>query len=578
MTTDAPALAPRPRTNYLNANYGVVSWLLTTDHKRIAILYLISITAMFALGGMFAVAIRLELITPAGDLFQSETYNKLFTMHGIVMVFFFLIPSIPAVLGNFLIPLMIGARDLAFPRINLLSWYIYVIGALFTLYALVNGGVDTGWTFYPPYSTSFSNSQVLAAGLGVFVTGFSSILTGLNFIVTIHKMRAPGLTWFRLPLFVWAHYATSLIMILGTPVIAVTVLMVALERTLHLGIFDPALGGDPVLFQHLFWFYSHPAVYIMILPSMGVISELVTCFSRKRIFGYEVIAASSLAIAIIGFLVWGHHLFPAGQSAYTGLVFSLLSYMVAIPSAIKVFNWTATMYRGSIKLDTPMLYVMGFLGLFTIGGLTGLFLAAVGLDIHVHDTYFIVAHFHYIMVGGAIMGYLGGLHFWWPKITGRLYPEMWARVAAVDRVRGLQPHVLPPVHRRVPRDAAALPHLQRGVPGPERDVVRGRVHPRRGLPAADALLRLVDALRRRGARQSLGRHGPGVADAFAAGDGELPRAAGRGRGSVRVRQGAGGDRCLKPRTTTPPSPTTSRTSASRRRPPASGCGCSSPRR
>jgi cytochrome c oxidase subunit 1 len=386
---------------------------------------------MFFLGGSFAVAIRLELVTPAGDLFQSETYNKLFTMHGIVMVFFFLIPSIPAVLGNFLIPLMIGARDLAFPKLNLASWYIFVFGALFTLYAIVNGGVDTGWTFYPPYSTSFSNTQVLAAGLGVFITGFSSILTGLNFIVTIHKMRAPGLTWFRLPLFVWAHYATSLIMVLGTPVIAVTILMVALERTLHLGIFDPALGGDPVLFQHLFWFYSHPAVYIMILPAMGVISEVVTCFSRKRIFGYEVIAASSLAIAIIGFLVWGHHMFPAGQSTYAGVVFSLLSYLVAIPSAIKVFNWTATMYKGSIKLDTPMLYAIGFLGLFTIGGLTGLFLAAIGLDIHVHDTYFVVAHFHYIMVGGAIMGYLGGLHFWWPKISGRLYPEMWARVAAV---------------------------------------------------------------------------------------------------------------------------------------------------
>jgi cytochrome c oxidase subunit 1 len=347
------------------------------------------------------------------------------------MVFFFLIPSIPAVLGNFLIPLMIGARDLAFPKLNLASWYIFVFGALFTLYAIVNGGVDTGWTFYPPYSTSFSNTQVLAAGLGIFITGFSSILTGLNFIVTIHKMRAPGLTWFRLPLFVWAHYATSLIMVLGTPVVAVTILMVALERTLHLGIFDPTLGGDPVLFQHLFWFYSHPAVYIMILPAMGVISEVVTCFSRKRIFGYEVIAASSLAIAILGFLVWGHHLFPAGQSTYAGLVFSLLSYLVAIPSAIKVFNWTATMYRGSIKLDTPMLYAIGFLGLFTIGGLTGLFVAAVGVDIHVHDTYFVVAHFHYIMVGGAIMGYLCGLHFWWPKISGRLYPEMWARVAAV---------------------------------------------------------------------------------------------------------------------------------------------------
>jgi cytochrome c oxidase subunit I len=437
MTTTTPAdfaiadAPPRQRTNYLNANYGVLSWLLTVDHKRIAILYLASISAMFFLGGSFAVAIRLELVTPAGDLFQSETYNKLFTMHGIVMVFFFLIPSIPAVLGNFLIPLMIGARDLAFPRLNLASWYIYIFGAAFTMFAIVNGGVDTGWTFYPPYSTTYSNTQVLAAGLGIFITGFSSILTGLNFIVTIHKMRAPGLTWFRLPLFVWAHYATSLIMVLGTPVIAVTILMLALERTLHLGVFDPTLGGDPVLFQHLFWFYSHPAVYIMILPAMGVISEIVTCFSRKRIFGYEVIAASSLAIAIIGFLVWGHHLFPAGQSAYAGLVFSLLSYLVAIPSAIKVFNWTATMYKGSIKLDTPMLYVMGFLGLFTIGGLTGLFLAAIGLDIHVHDTYFVVAHFHYIMVGGAIMGYLGGLHFWWPKITGRMYPEMWARVAAV---------------------------------------------------------------------------------------------------------------------------------------------------
>ena len=417
--------------NYLNNGHSLGSWLLTKDHKRIAILYLISISAMFFLGGSFAVAIRLELVTPAGDLFQSETYNKLFTMHGIVMVFFFLIPSVPAVLGNFLIPLMIGARDLAFPRLNLASWYVYVFGAAFTLYAIVNGGVDTGWTFYPPYSTTYSNTQVLAAGLGIFITGFSSILTGLNFIVTIHRMRAPGLTWFRLPLFVWAHYATSLIMVLGTPVVAVTVLMVALERTLHLGIFDPTLGGDPVLFQHLFWFYSHPAVYIMILPSMGVISEVVTCFSRKRIFGYEVIAASSLAIAIIGFLVWGHHLFPAGQSAYAGLVFSLLSYLVAIPSAIKVFNWTATMYKGSIKLDTPMLYALGFIGLFTIGGLTGLFLAAIGLDVHVTDTYFVVAHFHYIMVGGAIMGYLGGLHFWWPKITGRKYVESWGKISSL---------------------------------------------------------------------------------------------------------------------------------------------------
>jgi cytochrome c oxidase subunit I len=417
--------------NYLNNGHGLKSWLLTKDHKRIALLYLVSITLFFVIGGFFAMLIRLELLTPAGDLLASETYNKMFTMHGVVMVFFFLIPSIPATLGNFLIPIMVGAKDLAFPRINLLSWYIYVLGGIFTLVAALSGGVDTGWTFYTPYSTAAANGHVITAALGVFITGFSSILTGLNFIVTIHRMRAPGLTWFRLPLFVWSHYATSLIMILGTPVIAITVLLVAAERALHLGIFDPALGGDPVLFQHLFWFYSHPAVYIMILPAMGVISEIVQAFTRKNIFGYSFIAFSSLAIAIIGFLVWGHHIFVAGQSVYAGMVFSFLSFVVAIPSAIKVFNWTATIYKGSVSFDSPMLYAFGFIGLFTIGGLTGLFLAAMGLDIHVHDTYFVVAHFHYIMVGGAIMGYLGGLHYWWPKISGRLYPEGWAKFSAL---------------------------------------------------------------------------------------------------------------------------------------------------
>jgi cytochrome c oxidase subunit 1 len=417
--------------NYLNNGHGLASWLLTKDHKRIALLYLASITVFFALGGLFATIVRLELMTPAGDVLSSETYNKMFTMHGVVMVFFFLIPSIPTVLGNFFLPIMVGAKDLAFPRINLLSWYIYVVGGLFTLVAALSGGVDTGWTFYTPYSTAAANGHVVTAALGVFITGFSSILTGLNFIVTVHRMRAPGMTWFRMPLFVWAHYATSLIMILGTPVIAITVLLVAAERALHFGIFDPALGGDPVLFQHLFWFYSHPAVYIMILPAMGVISEIVQAFSRKNVFGYSFIAFSSLGIAIIGFLVWGHHIFVAGQSVYAGLIFSFLSFLVAIPSAIKVFNWTATIYRGSVLLDSPMLYAFGFIGLFTIGGLTGLFLAAIGLDVHVHDTYFVVAHFHYIMVGGAIMGYLGGLHYWWPKISGRMYSEGWAKFAAL---------------------------------------------------------------------------------------------------------------------------------------------------
>ena len=425
---DLPA---EPRVNYLNSTYGLKSWLLTRDHKRIALLYLASVTVFFFLGGLFAVLIRLELLTPAGDLVQSETYNKLFTMHGVVMVFFFLIPAIPAVLGNFLIPMMIGAKDLAFPRLNLLSWYIYVGGGLFTLWSIVHGGVDTGWTFYTPYSTTYSNSHVIVTAVGIFITGFSSILTGLNFIVTIHTMRAPGLTWFRLPLFVWSHYATSLIMVLGTPVIAVTILMVGVERLFHLGIFDPRLGGDPILFQHLFWFYSHPAVYIMVLPAMGVVSELVTTFSRKNIFGYKFVAFSSMAIAVLSFLVWGHHMFVSGQSVYAGLIFSILSFLVAIPSAVKVFNWTATMYKGSISYRTPMLYAFGFIGLFTIGGLTGMFLAAIGLDVHVHDTYFIVAHFHYIMVGGTIMAYMGGIHYWWPKISGKLYPEGWARFSAL---------------------------------------------------------------------------------------------------------------------------------------------------
>jgi cytochrome c oxidase subunit I len=349
----------------------------------------------------------------------------------VVMIFFFLIPAIPGVLGNFLIPIMIGARDLAFPKLNLASWYIFMIGATFTTYSVVTGGLDTGWTFYTPFSTASSTSAVVPAALGIFINGFSSILTGLNFIVTIHRMRAPGMTWFRLPLFVWSHYATSLIMVLGTPVLAITIVLVAAERIFSFGIFDPARGGDPVLFQHLFWFYSHPAVYIMVLPAMGVISELIAAFCRKQVFGYTFVAFASLGIAILGFLVWGHHMFVAGQSVYAALIFSILSFLVAIPSAVKVFNWTATMYKGSISWETPMLYAIGFIGLFTIGGLTGLFLAAVGLDIHVTDTYFIVAHFHYIMVGGTIMGYLGGIHYWWPKISGRLYPAGWARFAAL---------------------------------------------------------------------------------------------------------------------------------------------------
>lgn len=420
-----------PKDSYLTNGFTLKSWLLTKDHKRIAIMYLITISLFFMAGGLYASAIRLELLTPETDLLSSATYNKVFTQHGILMIFFFLIPSIPAVLGNFLLPIMIGAKDLALPRINLLSLYIYWVGGILTVYALLQGGVDTGWTFYTPYSTTFSNSYVMAVGLGIFINGFSSILTGLNFIVTIHTMRAPGMTWFRLPLFVWANYATSLVMILGTPVVAITVLLLAIERAVGVGIFDPAIGGDPILFQHLFWFYSHPAVYIMILPGMGVISELISNFSRKKIFGYEFIAFSSIAIAVFGFLVWGHHMFVSGQSIYAGLVFSFLTMVVAVPSAIKMFNWTATLYKGSISYDTPMLYAIGFMGLFLIGGLTGLFLGSVGLTVHLTDTYFVVAHFHYVMVGGQVIAYLGGIHYWWPKMTGKMYSEFWGKISAM---------------------------------------------------------------------------------------------------------------------------------------------------
>ncbi len=416
---------------FLNHDFRISSWLLTKDHKRIAILFMLSITLFFIIGGAAAALMRINLAAPNGWLVRSETYNKLFTAHGVIMVWFFLIPSIPTVLGNFLLPLMIGARDLAFPRLNLASWYLFITGGIITLAALVLGGVDTGWTFYTPYSSSFSNTYVILTVFGIFISGFSSILTGLNFIVTVHQLRCPGLTWFRLPLFVWGLYATSIILVLATPVLAMTLALVGIERIWHMGIFDATHGGDPLLFQHMFWFYSHPAVYIMILPAMAVESELITCFSRKAPFGYGFIAFSSIAIAVLGFLVWAHHMFVAGISVYSGLVFSFLSMIVAVPSAIKVFNWTATLYKGSIALQTPMLYALGFIGLFTIGGLTGVMLATLGIDMHVHDTYFIIAHFHYIMVGGSVMAYLGGIHFWWPKITGRMYSDWWGRISAI---------------------------------------------------------------------------------------------------------------------------------------------------
>ncbi|MBI2840049.1 MAG: cytochrome c oxidase subunit I [Acidobacteria bacterium] len=416
--------------NYLTHSHGFKSWFFTLDHKRIGLMYLVSILTAFFLGGVFALLVRTELLTPGKTIMDAETYNRMFTLHGAAMIFLFIIPGIPAALGNFVLPIMLGAKDVAFPRLNLFSYHLYVAGAIFALASIAMGGVDTGWTFYTPYSTT-TNSHVIAMTLGAFILGFSSIFTGLNFIVTIHKLRPAGMTWFKMPLFLWALYGTAIIQVLATPVLGITLLLLIVERALGVGIFDPALGGDPVLYQHFFWFYSHPAVYIMILPGMGIISELVSVFSRKHIFGYKFIAYSSIAIAVLGFLVWGHHMFTSGQSAMMNMIFSALTFSVAIPSAIKVFNWLATMYKGAIHLDTPMLYALSFIFLFGIGGLTGLFLGALAVDVHLHDTYFIVAHFHYTMMGGTVIAFLGGLHYWWPKMFGRMYNETLGRIACL---------------------------------------------------------------------------------------------------------------------------------------------------
>lgn len=433
---DLPPAQEARRVTYLNHSFSLLSWLLTVDHKRIGMLYLISVSVFFVFGATAVALVRTNLITPTGAILDLDQYNKAFTAHGTVMLFLFLIPVIPGVLGNFFVPLMIGAKDMAFPKLNLLSWYVFMAGAMFFMWQLLVGGLDTGWTFYPPYSSKYSHTNLLYAGLGVFITGFANILTGTNIIATVHKMRAPGMTWSRMPLFMWSMYATSLIQILATPVLAITVVLLAIEKIFGVGIFDPTLEGDPILFQHLFWYYSHPAVYIMILPGMGVISEVIPCFSRKNIFGYLAVAWSSVGIAVVGFLVWGHHMFVSGQGYYLSMVFSFLTMLVAVPSSIKVFNWTATIFKGSITYEAPMIFALGFLFLFTIGGVTGLHLATLGSDIHLHDTYFVIAHFHFTMVGGMLLAWLCGLHYWWPKMTGRMYSDFWSRLAAVVVIVG----------------------------------------------------------------------------------------------------------------------------------------------
>ncbi len=439
-TTADQVLDPHPtkEDNYFTAEKGVLSWIFTLDHKRIGVMYLCSVMTMFALGGLFALLVRIEHWTagPTLDFVTPDMYNQFFTLHGAIMVFLVIIPGIPAALGNFVLPLHLGAKDVAFPKLNLMSYHMWLLGAAFLVLSMVLGAADTGWTFYTPYSTT-TTTAVIPALFGAFILGFSSIFTGLNFMTTIHKMRAPGQSWFRLPLFLWAIYATALIQVLATPVLGITLLMLIVERGLHIGIFDPALGGDPVLMQHFFWFYSHPAVYIMVVPAFGVVSEIIPVFSRKRMFGYKFIALSSVAIAGLGFLVWGHHMFTSGQSVVASTIFSSITFLIAIPTAIKTFNWVGTMYKGRIHLDTPMLYALAFLWVFTIGGVTGIFLAVMNVDIHLHDTYFVVAHFHYVMMGGAITAFFGGLHYWWPKMFGRMYNEKQGRIGSIGVFLGL---------------------------------------------------------------------------------------------------------------------------------------------
>jgi len=438
-STTAEALVPETSSasdSYLTHDKGILSWIFTLDHKRIGVMYLCSVLVSFLLGGVFALVVRTELLTPGKTIIEAHTYNQMFTLHGAVMIFLVIIPGIPAALGNFVLPIQLGAKDVAFPRLNLMSYHLWVLGALFLILSMVLSAADTGWTFYTPYSTT-TNTAVIPATFGAFILGFSSIFTGLNFIVTIHKLRPKGMGFFRMPLFLWAIYATGIMQILATPVLGITLLMLIIERAVGIGIFDPALGGDPVLFQHFFWFYSHPAVYIMIVPAFGVISEIIPVFSRRKIFGYSFIALSSVAIALLGFLVWGHHMFTSGQSVLASSIFSAITFLIAIPTAIKIFNWLATMYKGHIHLDTPMLYALAFMWVFTIGGVTGVFLATMSTDIHLHDTYFVVAHFHYVMMGGAVTAFFGGLHYWWPKITGRMYNEKLGRMASVMVFVGL---------------------------------------------------------------------------------------------------------------------------------------------
>ena len=419
--------ASMPQPSYLvntGKRTGILSWLTSTDHKRVGLLYLYSMVSFFFVGAAIGVVMRLVQLTTFQNLITAQTYNALFTLHGVIMIFLFVVPGLPAVFGNFFLPILIGAKDVAFPRLNLASWYFFMIGAILAILSLFTGGgaPDTGWTFYAPFSIK-TGTNISLAVFGAFILGFSSMLTGINFITTIHRLRAPGMTWFRMPLMSWALYSTSWIQLLATPILAITLVLVILERFFGIGIFDPAKGGDPLLYQHLFWIYSHPAVYIMILPAMGAISEILPTFAKRPIFGYKAIAFSSMSIAGVGSLVWAHHMFTSGMSNVAQMIFSLLTMVVAVPSAIKVFNWVSTLYKGSIDFQPPLFFALSFIFLFCIGGLTGVMQGALAINIHIHDTYFIVGHFHYVMFGGTGFAFFAALLYWFPKMFGKMYSK-----------------------------------------------------------------------------------------------------------------------------------------------------------
>jgi cytochrome c oxidase subunit 1 len=402
----------------------VASWLTTVDHKRIGILYIVTACLFFLAGGVMALLMRTQLSQPDSDFLTRDSYNEVMTMHGTTMIFLVVVPIL-AGFGNYLVPLMIGARDMAFPRLNALSYWLFVFGGVVLMSSFfANGGAaKSGWTAYPPLSTQLTGNGQDLWILGLHILTLSSLAGAINFLVTVQNMRTAGMSWTRTPLFIWAIGTYALLLVIVLPTLSAGLTLLLLDRQAGTHFFTPGEGGNPVLYQHAFWFFGHPEVYIMILPAFGMISEIIPVFARKPIFGYKAVAFSTAGIAFFSLLVWAHHMFTVGMPGVLNAFFMIASMVIAVPTGVKIFNWLATLWRGNISFETPMLYALGFLSVFTIGGLSGIFLAAFPVDWQVHDTYYVVAHFHYVLFGGSVFGIIAGLHYWWPKMFGRLLDE-----------------------------------------------------------------------------------------------------------------------------------------------------------